>query len=87
MIRMEWYEIILGILLIVTAVLITVVVLMQKSNDDGLSSAIVGGSADTFYGKNKGRTSEAKLAKITRVLAIIFFILVLGTSILCTAVR
>ena len=42
---MEWYEIILGILLIVPAVLITVVVLTQKTNDDGLSSAIVGGSA------------------------------------------
>ncbi len=84
---MEWYEIVLGIFLIVVSVLITVLVLMQKSNDNGLSGAIVGGSADTFYGKNKGRTNEAKLAKITKVLAVVFFILVLGTSLICTIVR
>ena len=84
---MEWYEVVLGVVLMLTAVLITVLVLMQKSNDDGLSGAIVGGSADTFYGKNKGRTNEAKLAKITKILAVVFFVLVLGTSIVCTIVR
>ena len=76
---MAWYEIVFGCALIVVSVLITVLVLMQKSNDDGLSGAIVGGSADTFYGKNKGRTKEAKLAKMTKYLAIVFFVIVLAT--------
>ncbi|MBQ6163329.1 MAG: preprotein translocase subunit SecG [Clostridia bacterium] len=75
---MAWYEIVFGCALIVVSVLITVLVLMQKSNDDGLSGAIVGGSADTFYGKNKGRTKEAKLAKMTKYLAVVFFVLVLA---------
>ncbi len=85
--RMEWYEVVLGVLLILTAVVITIVVLMQKSNDDGLSGAIVGGSSDSFYGKNKGRSNEAKLVKITKILAVVFFVLVLGTSIVCTVIR
>lgn len=80
---MAWYEIVLGILLILTAIIITVLVLMQKTDTEGLSGAIVGGSSDTFYGKNKGRTRDAQLAKITKVFAVIFFILVLGTSLLC----
>ena len=75
---MAWYEIVFGCALIVVSVLITVLVLMQKSNDDGLSGAIVGGSADTFYGKNKGRTKEVKLAKMTKYLAVVFFVLVLA---------
>lgn len=84
---MQWYEIVLGIILIVLAVAITVFVLMQKSSDDGLSGAIVGGSQDTFYGKNKGRSKDAQFAKITKILAIIFFVVVLATSFICTAVR
>ena len=71
------FEYIFGAILIIISVLITILVLMQKSNDDGLSGAIVGGSSDTFYGKNKGRTKEAKLAKMTKYLAIVFFVVVL----------
>ena len=79
---MAWYEIVFGCALIVVSVLITILVLMQKSNDDGLSGAIVGGSSDTFYGKNKGRTKEAKLAKMTKILAVVFFVLVLAAGLL-----
>ena len=79
---MAWYEIVFGCALIVVSVLITILVLMQKSNDDGLSGAIVGGSSDTFYGKNKGRTKEAKLAKMTKTLAVVFFVLVLAAGLL-----
>ena len=79
---MAWYEIVFGCALIVVSVLITILVLMQKSNDDGLSGAIVGGSSDTFYGKNKGRTKEAKLAKLTKILAVVFFVLVLAAGLL-----
>lgn len=84
---MQWYEIVLGIILIVLAVAITVLVLMQKSSDDGLSGAIVGGSTETFYGKNKGRSKDAQLAKITKILAIIFFVVILASGFIFTAVR
>ena len=47
----------------------------------GLSGAISGG-ADTFFGKNKGRTMEAKLAKFTKIAGAIFFVLALVSSLL-----
>ncbi|MDR1805983.1 MAG: preprotein translocase subunit SecG [Clostridium sp.] len=75
---MEIYEIVLGALLIVVSIAIAALVLLQEGKSQGLSGAIAGG-ADTFFGKNKGRTIEQLLVKITRVVAIAFFVLVLGT--------
>lgn len=74
-------EIILGVFLIISSILIIIVVLLQESKTAGLSGAIAGG-AETFFGKNKGRTIEQKLVKATKYIAIIFFILALGTTLL-----
>ena len=74
-------EIILGILMIITSLVIIAIVLMQKSREGGLSGAIAGGS-DTFFGKNKGRTIEARLAKVTRYVAIVFFVLAIASTLL-----
>ena len=78
---MELHEIILGILLIISSVAIVALVLLQEGKSQGLSGAIAGG-AETFFGKNKGRTIEAKLVSLTRIVAIVFFVLVLGTFLL-----
>lgn len=64
-----------------------VFVLMQKSNEGGVSSVIMGGSSDTFFGKNKARSKEAKLQKVTKALAVVFFILCLFTSLLLAFFR
>ena len=74
--QMEIYELALAIGLIVLSVFLIIVVLLQESKSAGLSGAIAGG-ADTFFGKHKGRTMEAKLEKITKLVAIVFFILTL----------
>ena len=74
-------KIVLGVLLILASLAIIVIVMMQKSREGGLSGAIAGGS-DTFFGKNKGRTLEARLAKITRYLAIVFFVLAFAATLL-----
>ena len=71
---MQWYEILLGVVLFVASVVIVILVLMQQSREAGLSGVIAGG-ADTFFGKNKGRTMDAKLAKFTKIISVIFFIL------------
>ena len=71
---MSTLEIIGGILLLVASVLIIVIVLFQDSKDPGLSSAIQGGSADSFFNKNSARTKEARLNRITKICAIIFFV-------------
>lgn len=78
---MSALEIVLGILLILASLAIITIILMQKSREGGLSGAIAGGS-DTFFGKNKGRTIEARLAKITRYIAIVFLVLCIATTLL-----
>lgn len=74
-------EIVLGILLIAASLAIIVIVLMQKSREGGLSGAITGGS-DTFFGKNKSRTKEAILARVTKYIAIVFFVLCFAATLL-----
>ena len=68
--------IILSILFVVVCVASIIIVMMQKSKDPGLG-AIGGmsGSTDTYWGKNKGRSAEGNLVRITRILAIAFFVL------------
>ena len=71
----------LAITTILVSVIIIILVLLQESKQQGLSGAI-SGAADTFFGKNKGRTMEAKLVKFTKIAGWIFFILALASSIL-----
>lgn len=78
---MAWYEIVLGIVLIITSIALVAVVLFQEGRQAGLSGAIAGG-AETFLGKNKSKTIEQKLVVITKVLAGIFFVLSLGANLL-----
>ena len=58
---MSGVEIIAGILLILASLVIVLIVLVQESKEQGLTSAIGGGANDSFYGKNSGRTRDAKL--------------------------
>ena len=70
------------ILHIVVAVALIVIVLLQSGKAHGLSGSIAGG-AETFFGKNKGRTIDALLSKLTTVAAVVFLI----TSIVITFVK
>ena len=76
---MNWYFWVLGGVLLALSVFLIIVVLLQESKSAGLSGAISGG-ADTFFGKNKGRTIEAKLEKMTKYVAILFFVLAIATT-------
>ena len=58
---------------VIIAVVLIVVVLFQSGKSAGLSGSIAGG-AETFFGKNKGRTIDAILSKWTSVIAILFLI-------------
>ncbi len=77
---MSALQYVLGAVLIILAIFLIIVVLLQESRSAGLSGAISGG-ADTFFGKSKGRTMEQKLVKLTKISAIVFFILTLGVTI------
>lgn len=59
---------------VVIAVALLVVILLQKSNGEGMD-ALSGAQTDTFYTKNKGRTVEGVLRRITVVLGILMFVL------------
>ena len=72
-------QIVFGIVLILLALAIIFLVLVQESNQQGLSGAISGGSSESFFGKNKGRTDEAKKAFFTKILATVFMVIALVT--------
>ena len=57
------------------------VVLLQSGKSAGLSGAIAGG-ADTFLSKNKAKTVDAKLAKLTKVCGIVFVVVTLVVCVL-----
>ena len=73
-------QVILGVVLVILAVVIIVLVMLQESNQQGLSGAISGGSSESFFGKNKGRTDEAKKAFFTKIATAFFLVLVLASS-------
>lgn len=72
---------VLSIVTILLSIIIIGLVMLQESKQQGLSGAI-SGAADTFFGKNKGRTMEAKLAKYTKIAGIGFFVIALVSSLL-----
>ncbi|MCQ2474629.1 MAG: preprotein translocase subunit SecG [Clostridia bacterium] len=74
-------QIILGIVMLLTSLALVAIVLLQEGRQAGLSGAIAGG-ADSFLGKNKSKTVEQKLVKITKVLAVLFFIISIVATLL-----
>ena len=69
---MEILRIILTVIFIVMCIALTVLVLMQEGKDAGLGA--IAGGAETYSGKNKGRSMEGLLVKITKWLAIGFMV-------------
>ena len=69
--------VVIGIALIVMAVFLVISILLQSSKDHRLSGTIAGG-AETFFGKQKGKTVDALLNKITAVVCALFFICVIA---------
>lgn len=72
---------ILTAVFVVLCIVFSVIVLLQEGKSAGLSGSI-SGAAETFWGKNKGRTIEGKLEKATKYLAIAFFVFALVLNIL-----
>lgn len=66
----------LTIVQLILALVLTAVVLLQQSRRQGLSGAI-SGAADTFLSKNKAKSVDARLAKITAWVAAAFIIITL----------
>ncbi len=69
----------LTVLYALSCLFLIAVVLLQSGKSAGLSGAISGG-ADTFLSKNKAKTWDARLAKMTKWVAVAFMVL---TLVLC----
>ncbi len=63
----------LSILFIIICIALVVLVLMQEGKSEGLGA--ISGSTETYWGKNKGRSLEGQLVKITKILAVSFILL------------
>ena len=66
-------RIVLTIIFIIVCIALVVLVLMQEGKTQGLGS--ISGAAETYWGKNKFRSMEGRLVQITKILAILFFVL------------
>ncbi|MCH5342208.1 MAG: preprotein translocase subunit SecG [Acetatifactor sp.] len=64
---------ILTVVFIFICVALVIVVLMQEGKSAGLGS--ISGAAETYWGKNKGRSMEGRLVKVTKVLAVLFMVI------------
>ena len=70
---MEILRIILTVVFIIVCIALSVLVLMQEGKAQGLGA--ISGAAETYWGKNKGRSMEGALVKITKILAVAFIVL------------
>lgn len=69
---MEILRTVINILFILDCIALTVIVLMQEGKSAGLGT--IAGAADTYWGKNKGRSMEGALVKSTKFLAVAFIV-------------
>ena len=64
---------ILTVVFIILSIVITVTILMHEGTSAGVGA--ISGAADTYWGKNKGRSMEGMLVKLTRIGVILFLII------------
>ena len=64
---------VLMVLFVLVCIIATVLVLMQEGGSQGLGA--IAGAAETYWGKNKGRSMEGNLVKWTKILTVVFFLL------------
>ena len=66
-------KIILTIVFIIISIALTVIILMQEGKSAGLGA--IAGAADTYWGKNKGRSMEGRLVTGTKILVVLFVVI------------
>ena len=72
-------QIVLSIVYFVVALALVAIVMLQSGKSAGLSSVF--GGSDTFLARNKSKTADARLARMTKWVAVVF--MVLTVVILC----
>ena len=70
---MDILKIVLYIVFVIDCIALSAIILLQEGKSAGLGT--IGGVADSYWGKNKGRSMEGALVKSTKFLAILFLVL------------
>ena len=73
-------KIALSVIFVLVAIILTVIVLLQEGKSQRLGS--IGAMADTYWGRNKGRSMEGNLEKFTKFAALIFVVLAVVLNLL-----
>ena len=66
-------KIMLTVVFIIISIALTVIILMQEGKSAGLGA--IAGAADTYWGKNKGRSMEGRLVTGTKILVVLFIVI------------
>ena len=78
---MQVLKIILIIVDIILALMVIGLVMLQRKDDQGMSGTITGAGSNNFLDKNKGRTKEGKLKRMTIIFGIAFAIVTIALNI------
>ena len=68
---------------VASAIALIVIITLQSGKENGLGA--LAGNSESYMGKNKGSTMDAKLARITKWVAAAFVLVTLFVSLLYTA--
>ena len=71
---------VLMVLFVLVCIIATVLVLMQEGRSQGLGA--IAGAAETYWGKNKGRSMEGGLVRATTIMGILFFVISVALNML-----
>ncbi len=73
-------RVLLTIIFVLDCIGLTVAVLMQEGKSQGLGA--IAGAAESYWGKNKGRSMEGGLVRLTTIMGVLFFVLALFLNML-----
>ncbi len=73
-------KLVLSVIFVILCVALTVIVLLQEGKSAGLGS--ISGMADSYWGKNKGRSMEGNFERLTKFAAVAFMVLAIVLNIL-----
>ncbi len=76
---MEVLRILLTVVFIIVCIALIAIVLLQEGKSAGLGA--IAGGAETYWGKNKGRSMEGALVKITKWLVVAFIVIAMVLNI------
>ena len=74
-------QIILGAVVLALCIVTIACISMQQGKSNGLGALTGDSDTDTFFGKNKGRSRESRLSKLTIVLSIVLVVCILALDV------